>query len=332
MSEYAVRAFTVGKVGKHPNADSLSITQAPNGYPVVFRTDGGPKQGDIAVHVPVDAIVDTSRPEFSWLSASADSTGRARVRAVRLRGVPSYGFLLSGVDVPAGAKPGDEVSLVLGVTKYEPGPVAVPGDHYSPSGTLASVPHYDIEGLRKFADKLVAGEDVWVSEKLHGSNGRWTFLDGQLHCGSRTRFWKSGLWTDMGEKYRLSQLLGAPENQGLVLYGEVIGPGVQDLGYGLVSPEVRFFDIYDTQSGRWYGVPAFQTFCTMHELPMVPTLYKGPFDRDKIVAMAEGVTTMPGATHVREGVVVKPMTERWDLEIGRVFLKLPGEGYLLRNK
>ncbi len=35
--------------------------------------------------------------------------------------------------------------------------------------------------------------------------------------------------------------------------------------------------------------------------------------------------------HVREGVVVKPLVERWDQEVGRVFLKQPGEGYLLRK-
>jgi len=35
--------------------------------------------------------------------------------------------------------------------------------------------------------------------------------------------------------------------------------------------------------------------------------------------------------HVREGIVVKPLTERWSSTIGRVFLKQPGEGYLLRK-
>lgn len=36
--------------------------------------------------------------------------------------------------------------------------------------------------------------------------------------------------------------------------------------------------------------------------------------------------------HVREGIVVKPIKERWDQDIGRVFLKLAGEGYLLRKE
>lgn len=40
---------------------------------------------------------------------------------------------------------------------------------------------------------------------------------------------------------------------------------------------------------------------------------------------------MPGADHVREGFVVKPIRERQDPRLGRVFLKMAGEGYLLRK-
>ncbi len=38
MSEFYVRVFRIGKVGKHPRADTLSITQGPGGYPVCFKT------------------------------------------------------------------------------------------------------------------------------------------------------------------------------------------------------------------------------------------------------------------------------------------------------
>ena len=38
-----------------------------------------------------------------------------------------------------------------------------------------------------------------------------------------------------------------------------------------------------------------------------------------------------GADHVREGFVVKPTAECFDDRIGRVILKMVGEGYLLRK-
>ena len=45
----------------------------------------------------------------------------------------------------------------------------------------------------------------------------------------------------------------------------------------------------------------------------------------------EGMSVMPKAKHVREGIVIKPTVERYDNHFGRVILKLPGEGYLTRK-
>ena len=63
-------------------------------------------------------------------------------------------------------------------------------------------------------------------------------------------------------------------------------------------------------------------------MPMVPMLYKGPWNLE-LIALAEGKTTL--ASHVREGFVVKPTKERWDQHIGRVIFKMIGEGYMLKG-
>jgi hypothetical protein len=65
------------------------------------------------------------------------------------------------------------------------------------------------------------------------------------------------------------------------------------------------------------------------ELPAVPTLFVGPWDPERAREMAEGTSTLDNK-HVREGIVVKPWAERWDDRIGRVILKLHGEGFLLK--
>ncbi len=337
MSEYAVRVVRLGKIGKHPNADTLSITQVNGSYPVICKS-GLYENGSLAVHVPPDALVDVRLPWFSWLADKANHLYLHRVRFAKLRGVPSYGFLVPISDIPDGhlLSEGQEVSALLGVTKYEPEPVFnqgedIQGAHFSTAG-LAMVPHYDIEGLRKHEALFTPGEEVWVSEKIHGSNGRWVHLDGQLFSGSRTKFRTGSVWNRMAERYRLEEILGLPENQGKVLYGEVYGPGIQDLTYGLTEPQVLFFDLFDSKTGKWVNVADFQKFCTDHGLPQVPTLFHGPFNLESLYAMAEGKSTLVGANHVREGIVVKPVEERWDSEgVGRVFLKLPGEGYLLRK-
>lgn len=332
MSEFHVQVVRLGKVGKHPNADTLSITSIHGGYPVIFKS-GAFAPGDLAVHIPPDALVPVEREEFSWLADKAHN-GVHRVRYAKLRGVPSFGFLVPVPRTPNGDEAlseGQDVRHLLGVTKYEP-----PTCHQMegqgemltcPVGDM--VPHYDIEGLRKYESLFTPGEPVVITEKIHGSNGRWVFVDGELYCGSRTKFRRDSVWNRMAEKYGLKEILSA--HPGLVLYGEVIGKGVQDLTYGKEEPEVLFFDLYDTTNGKWRSVYDVYTFCRQYYLPHVPLLHEGPFDLAEAYKLAEGATTVEGATHVREGVVIKPVEERWDSVMGRVFLKLPGEGYLLRK-
>lgn len=341
LSEFHVRVFRLGKVGKHPNADSLSITQGPSGYPVVFKT-GEFSTGDLAVHIPVDALVDTALPAFSWLSDKASLAGDGRflyrVKATKLRGVPSYGFLVPMSELwkecpsASGFSEGQLVDAILKVEKYEPGPCfqqsgVVQGEHADhPLGHL--VPLYDIEGMRRYKDEIVHGEMVSVTEKIHGSNGRWGWVGEFFLCGSRTKFRKDSVWNLMAEKYDLKNVL---QNTGYIIYGEVYGKGIQDMEYGLDDVQVVFFDLYDRTSGRWLAPERFFAFCLNRGLPTAPELYRGPYDAEAVAAMAEGQSTLPGANHVREGVVVKPLTERRSSTIGRVFLKQPGEGYLLRN-
>jgi len=63
----------------------------------------------------------------------------------------------------------------------------------------------------------------------------------------------------------------------------------------------------------------------------VPVLYRGPYDPTTIEAFAEGRSTVPGADHIREGCVVQPVKERTDLHLGRVKLKIVGNGYLEKS-
>lgn len=335
MTEFRVQVVRLGKVGKHPNADTLSITSVQGNYPVIFKT-GEFNQGDLAVHIPPDALVPVDRPEFSWL-ADKSKNGLFRVKYAKLRGVPSFGFLVPVPGTPnsdEALSAGQDVRHLLGVTKYEPEPaydLQGSGEMFTcPLGDM--VPLYDIEGLRKYERLFKPDETVYVTEKIHGTNGKWVYSDGELYCGSRTKFRKDSIWNKIAEKHGLRDILS--KHPGLVLYGEVYGPGIQDLTYGVTEPTVAFFDVYDTRNGRWMPSGQFFDFLYEHNLPGVPILKVGGFNLAECYELAEGQTTLlpPGEGHVREGIVVKPELEGWDQEIGRVFLKLAGEGYLLRNK
>ena len=65
---------------------------------------------------------------------------------------------------------------------------------------------------------------------------------------------------------------------------------------------------------------------------MAPLLFMGSWDeraKDMILAHARGTSTI--ASHIREGIVIRPMIERWDAKVGRVVLKRINEKYLLKD-
>jgi hypothetical protein len=198
--------------------------------------------------------------------------------------------------------------------------------------TPPNMPVYDIEGIRRHKTVLAAGEDVWITEKIHGCNARYVHTGKKLWCGSRTLFrFGANDWTAVAERYGLADKLKA--HPGVVLFGEIYG-AVQDLKYGVPADErVRFaaFDAMSVKTRKFLDVDDFLAFATALDVPVVRTLYRGPWS-ETLLSLAEGATTMPGAKHVREGIVIKPLRERWSHNLGRVILKLHGEGYLVRKE
>lgn len=359
LSEFNVRVVQVGDVQKHPNADSLSITNI-EGYPVIIKT-GSFHPGDRAVYVPVDALVPTSRPEFQFLRK--EGVERHRIKAVRLRGVFSCGLLVPAD--PSWAL-GQNVQAELDIEKWVPpsersleqSGLVRPGKPGKPSKQFA--PIYGLDSYRKYGHVLVEGEPVVITEKIHGSNARYLYEGGRLWVGShkmsrgstRSRlqemwdrvklrilgtfgkkhrahlFMNTGdVWWQIAEQYDLKNKLS--KYPGYIFYGEIYGERVQDLTYD--SPtgrKLKIFDIREHESKRWLEHSQVEAICRGLDLETVPLLYTGPWSKD-LEKLANGPSTL--AKHTREGVVIRTVPERFDTSVGRVALKLVGEDYLLRK-
>jgi RNA ligase (TIGR02306 family) len=69
------------------------------------------------------------------------------------------------------------------------------------------------------------------------------------------------------------------------------------------------------------------------ELPLVPRLYEGPYDIDRVLEIASGRETVSGrGLHLREGVVVRPAVERYSpVTGGRAIAKAVSPAYLTRK-
>jgi len=300
----------------HPNADALSV-QEIMGWEVCMRSDDW-TDGQLAVYIPPDYVVPDTEI-FAWLKSDSSNWNRIRTRKFRQR--YSHGIL---VPAPEGLNEGDDAMEVLGIVRYEPPlPLSAGGDNER--GPAGFYPKYDVENYQRYKAALVAGEEVVITEKIHGANARYVWAEDRIWCGSRTN-WKAednkNLWWQ-GLKQNEWIYHWCKRNPGKVLYGEVFGQ-VQNLKYGAKPGQIffRVFDILDKD--RWMSYDEVRELLSMME--MVPLLYRGPFDEEKAMELALGDSSL--ADHMREGVVVSPVVERVDPELGRVKLKIVSPRYL----
>jgi RNA ligase (TIGR02306 family) len=118
----------------------------------------------------------------------------------------------------------------------------------------------------------------------------------------------------------------------VTMVGEVFGPGIQSFNYGLSDISFRAFDVYQglRGQGNYLYDLVLDSFCTVSKVPRVPIVYRGPFSYEIMHKLAnDKETSFENVKHVREGVIVKPVEERYDPELGRVALKHRSEKYML---
>lgn len=117
-------------------------------------------------------------------------------------------------------------------------------------------------------------------------------------------------------------------NHVVLIYGEVYGGSVQSLNYDIPKGRGLGFAAFDILiDGNYLDYDRFSALCNEYGVPMVPLLYRGPWNQDKAFELADGPSTM--ASHMREGVVVKPIKERIDPKVGRAVVKIIGVEYSL---
>jgi RNA ligase (TIGR02306 family) len=341
MAETIVEVCKIESVTPHPNADALELTQI-KGWQCVVPL-GKYRTGDLITYIPIDAMIPLEHADrwgiTKYLSVKtgpeAPIPPAGRVRCARLRGEPSFGVIIERED--ASWAEGQDVKAYYGITKYIPPVRTTAGDAERPHPLF--VPYTDIENLRNFPDVLEPGEEVVLTEKIHGTNARVGMIEGELMAGSmglrRKRPEPDAAMTTNTYWYPLAlpavrvlvEDLGAIHGHGqVILYGEVYGSGIQDLHYGCKGAlGFRAFDLL--VDGKYLDVDPFLTLCAQHGVETVPILYRGPYALETVREHAAGDTTL-AADHIREGVVIKPITERTHPKVGRVALKYIGDQYL----
>jgi RNA ligase (TIGR02306 family) len=328
MSEHAVKIIEITEIRPHENADRLCVVPVGGWSCVVGKCQFEP--GDRAIYIEPDYVLPLDRPEFAFLSKGKPEH---RLKAVRLRGVISFGLLIAVPESLADRATGADVMADLGIRRYEPPVKLAPRglDDGLPESEWPKVysPKFDVENIQRYEDILQPGEPVVVTEKVDGAPTRYVWMDGALYIGSRTRWLKPDVPTHWIRAFRNTPQIAAwceahPET---VLYGETYGP-VQSLRYGRQEPAFAAFAA--RRHDEWQNLPELQKSWAEFGVPFCAEVYSGPYDREAIAALAEADSTHATApNHMMEGVVIVPAVERRDDRIGRVCLKLISNRYWL---
>ena len=325
MSTLIVEVCKIEKVLPHGNADALELAQIKGWQCVIPK--GRYTPGDLVTYIPIDAVIPAEHSD-RWGFTKYLSHGR--VRCAKLRGEPSFGVIVDREDT-AWAE-GLDVKDHYGITKYIP-PVKMGAGDAAPAHPLFTE-YTDVENLRNFPVVFTEGEEVVITEKIHGTNCRIGLIEGEMMAGSMSvrrarpeRLGDSIYWQPLETEgvQALLEHLGQSAKQ-VILYGEVFGSKVQNLNYGQIGTlGFRAFDL--VVEGKYLDTDLFLAACAEFGVPTVPVLYRGPYDLAAVKGLSEGPTTL-ASDHIREGVVVKPISERTDPKVGRVCLKYIGDPYL----
>ena len=237
---------------------------------------------------------------------------------------------MAGVGPVRLAVAGDDAAEALGVIHYEPTFEDTGENEPAPENIFRQ--SYDIENFNNYGPLLQPGEEVVVTEKIHGQNARFVWRNDRLYCGSRTD-WKrehseSTFWIAIKNHPEIVEFLKA--NTDCMVYGEVYG-NQRKYKYGLTKDKARIcvFDII--RGNQWLSYDEFARLVAEWNMPTAPFVYRGPFDESKLRELAEGESLVPGAGHIREGIVIKPIIERTTPELGRVQLKMISNKYLTKS-
>ena len=345
MSSVIVEVVEIEVVRPHSNADRLCLAQIKGWQTVIKKLDDGSPQfkpGERVVYIPPDSTLPRPLAErlgvVNYLSERTNLDGDRDlvVKRVRLRGEPSYGIAVAPDDPDWAA--GTDVREHYGIGKFRP-PVK-----FSAGDSEAAHPLFhrytDVENLRNYPHVLTEGEDIVVTEKIHGTNARIGYVEGLLVAGShglqRQRPEPEAMATNtywfpatLEPVMSLLDALGQ-RHKVVILYGEVYGSGIQKLHYGRRGIlGFAAFDLY--VDSRYLDDAEFQETCDRHGVDTVPVLGRGPYSLEFVKDLSSGKTTLPDE-HIREGVVVRPVRERRDPKIGRVVLKYLSDDYLLNDK
>ncbi len=284
----------INNVIPHPDADRLDIVKVL-GYQLVTQK-GLHEKGKTIIYVRPDTVLPTEEQYGKWADGYRDYAP-TRVKAIKLRKQWSEGIIVTFdqvkdifimtmydqnvyADVFLKTLPiGEEVSGIIGVTKYEP---PLPQDENASGFLPYGIPETDEERWENLVgtDELPFGEKVDIFLKIDGKsmsvpikkNGEQeniTDTGYSYHVCGRRLSYKLECDNEYVKAERLSQvsqkfinMMDEKGYKGLVARGELYGQGIQSSGRNPYSQKPKSFTLFsifnlDTREYARKGDPLY---------------------------------------------------------------------------
>lgn len=312
------------------NRDKIQISHVL-GWSVITGKDMQP--GDLVVYVEIDSCL-PDRPEFS----------EVRKRGSRIRTMKMANHYSEGICFPLSILPnrdwkeGDDVTALLGITKYDEyageEPIGVSNlskkkynwfqriwyrifgyPKRKKGGFSTLISKTDETRIQNIPEVLQNKEPMCVSQKVDGSSCSMTmertFFGHKFNVYSRnlnvgrdnSNYWKAADMYDM--ENRMELMMNDMGVKWVAVQGEVAGPGIQKNPEGLKDIDFFVFNII-TPNGR-LGNKEMVEVCSKYGLTTVPMIsydYILPDTVDEMLTYATGPSLI-NPNVLREGVVVR---------------------------
>ena len=363
VSTFKVPLTTIKDVLVHPNADKLEIAVVYGFNVIVGKGQYVP--GDLCIYCPIDSILpmDLETKLFSGPDSKI-KLNKGRIKQIKIRGAYSQGLLIGLEHIPQGILFGTEIETdlaeTLKITKYEP-----PTPGFQSPGKKRDKPRENpffhvyggIDNFKWYPDLFAEGEEVSITEKIHGSNIRfglvpyvanntwrkllkffklvpefeWVYGSNRVQLQQRWNYkgwYGEDVYGKVLKKYKVREKVAPGE----IWYGELYGDGIQkNYSYGCENGEHKLvvFDLkYQFGDTSFYAdADNFFEISRERGFKTPPELYRGLFNKEATKALTAGDSVLVPDQKVREGVVVKSLKETNSI-IGRKVLKLISEKYL----
>ncbi len=266
--------------------------------------------GDPVIYCEIDSFLPV-REEFEFLRKSSlktmDDREGFRLRTVKPRGQISQGLLIEASILGRPFTLGEDVTEELGIVKYEaPIPACLGGEVVG--GFPTFIAKTDEERIQNLACDYESfrGKEFYVSEKIDGTSFTAFVNDGEFGvCGRNWQLAEDSTNSHWRVIYSLSlheRLLEL--GRSLAVQGELVGPGIQKNRYGLKSPTVFVFNVYDIEASAYLDKASMEVVSAQLGLQTVPAIGKFavPASIDEMLASAEGKSVLNPKTE-REGLV-----------------------------